>query len=86
MLHDGGRVHLRRVDEDYNPTDRGATTAYIRKHQAKGEIVTGLLYIDDEIPDLHGASDTADVPLSDLDFETLNPGSKALEEIQEAWN
>tara|TARA_B100000470_G_scaffold213339_1_gene193754 strand:+ start:51 stop:1103 length:1053 start_codon:yes stop_codon:yes gene_type:complete len=86
MLHDGGRVHLRKVDEDYDPTDRGATTAYIRKHQAKGEIVTGLLYIDDEIPDLHGASDTVDMPLSDLDFETLNPGSKALEEIQEAWS
>ena len=48
--------------------------------------MTGLLYIDDQIPDLHGASDTVDMPLSDLDFETLNPGSKALEEIQEAWS
>ena len=85
MLHDGGQVHLRYVDEDYDPTDRGKAVAYVRQHQAKGEIVTGLLYIDDKISDLHEANDTADTPLVELDFETLNPGSKALEEIQKAW-
>ena len=64
----------------------GKAAAYIREYQAHGEIVTGLLYIDDDAPDLHMLSDTSETPLRDLEFEVLNPGAKILEEIQGAWS
>ena len=85
-LHDGGQVQFRQVDGKYDPTDRGKAAAYIREYQAHGEIVTGLLYIDDDAPDLHMLSDTSETPLRDLEFEVLNPGAKILEEIQGAWS
>ena len=45
MMHDGSWVTLRKVAEDYDPTDRDRAYAYIRERQKAGEVVTGLLYI-----------------------------------------
>ena len=41
-------LRLRKLDEDYDPTDQLAAMTYLQERQAAGEIVTGLLYIDDE--------------------------------------
>lgn len=83
-LHDGSRILLRKTAAAYNPNDRGDAISYIRRHQEKGEIVTGLLYFDDEAQDLHALANTTDKALSELDYRELCPGNKALEEIFEA--
>ena len=44
VLHDGA-VRLRKLADDYDPTDRDRAYAYIRERQVAGEILTGLLYI-----------------------------------------
>ena len=53
-MHDGSVVRFRRVASDYDPRDRDAAYAYVRKHQARGEVVTGLLHIDESAADMHG--------------------------------
>ena len=45
MMHDGSWVRLRKVSEDYDPTDRDRSFTYIRERQEEGEVVTGLLYL-----------------------------------------
>ena len=50
--------------------------------RAKGLVVTGLLFIDENLPELHDISHTALTPLKDMDCAELNPGSAALEELQ----
>ena len=40
---------------------------FLQKHAAKGQIVTGLLYIDPEADDLHAHLNTVDTPLNTLD-------------------
>src|SRR6201996_7006171 len=52
-LHDGSTVRFRSVPNDYDPTDRERVTAYLQHHQDAGEIVTGLLYVNENVPDLH---------------------------------
>jgi len=84
-LHDGSRILLRKLSKDYSFTNRGAALDYIRSHQRKGEIVTGLLYIDESEPDLHGINHTTTAPLCSLDFETLCPGSQALATLQQRF-
>jgi 2-oxoglutarate ferredoxin oxidoreductase subunit beta len=81
-LHDGSRILLRKISEDYNVTNRGAAIDYLRAHQRKGEIVTGLLYIDESEPDMHGVSGTTNVPLSEVPYETLCPGRDDLAKLQ----
>ncbi len=84
-LHDGGRILLRKLTPDYEPTNRGNAISYIQRHQEKGEIVTGLLYLDEQAGDLHTISNTIDQPLNELSYDKLCPGADALEEIFEAY-
>ncbi len=84
-LHDGSRITLRKVDDDYDPFDPGAATAYIRAHQAQGEIVTGLLFLDENALDLHRTKNTTKTPLNALESSRLIPGAAVLEDLQKAW-
>ena len=42
VQHDGSILMLRKVDHDYDPTDRVGAMNYLQERQALGEIVTGL--------------------------------------------
>ena len=84
-MHDGSIVRFRQVGSDYDPRSRDAAYAYVRAHQAKGEVVTGLLYIDEGAPDMHGVSGTVERPLVDVPWEALCPGSAALSELMEEY-
>ena len=63
MLHDGGWVRLRKIAEDYDPTDRDRSYAFIRERQVAGEIATGLLYISPDSVEMHDQLETAATPL-----------------------
>jgi len=84
-LHDGSTVMLRAVPKDYDPTNRSAVEQCLREHQAKGVIVTGLLYLDVSIPDLHEMQQTSETPLVDIPYESLCPGERALAALQEEY-
>ena len=82
-LHDGSTILLKKVDPDYDPPRRNNALGYLENHRERGEIVTGLLFIDQNVPDLHIQSRTVTAPLKSLDYEQLNPGSEALAELQQ---
>jgi 2-oxoglutarate ferredoxin oxidoreductase subunit beta len=79
--HDGSVLRLRKLDEAYDPRDRIAAMNLIQQRQARGEVVTGLLYIDPDAGDLHGHLDTVATPLNKLDAAELSPGEAALHKI-----
>ena len=82
-LHDGSTILLKKVDPDFDPTRRNNALAYLEKHRGRGEIVTGLLFIDQNVPDMHAQSRTVGTSLKALDYENLNPGSAALTKLQQ---
>ena len=67
-----------------NPTDRNAAMRYMQEHQARGEVVTGLLYVDPLATDLHTALNTSAAPLNSLDADRLCPGAAALARLNAA--
>jgi len=79
--HDGSVLRLRKLHEGYDPTDRYAALSYMNAHHARGEVVTGLLYLDPVATDLHLSLNTSDTPLNALGAAQLCPGSRALEKI-----
>lgn len=85
MLHDGSWVRLRKVADDYDPTDRDRAYAYVREHQAKSEVITGLLYLSPESRDMHDQSDTIPMPLVDVPYEQLCPGNDELQKLQQRF-
>jgi 2-oxoglutarate ferredoxin oxidoreductase subunit beta len=54
---------------------------YLHEHAARGEVITGLLYIDPNSEDLHEHINTVDTPLNQLGAKDLCPGMPALEKI-----
>jgi len=81
-LHDGSIVTFRKVDEDYDATDRDKAYEHIRKHQAAGEISTGLLFIDPESKDMMEQNEAIEAPLYNQPYANLCPGSAELEKLQ----
>ena len=78
---DGSILRLRKVHKDYDPTDRIRAMNYIGQHQAKGEVVTGLLYVNADAQDLHRHLNTVEQPFNTLDARELCPGSMVLDQI-----
>jgi 2-oxoglutarate ferredoxin oxidoreductase subunit beta len=81
VQHDGTVLRLRKLHADHNVTDRTSALGYLQEHKARGEIVTGLLYVDPDPVDLHGHLKTIDRPLNSLGDAELIPGVDALERI-----
>ena len=79
--HDGSVMRLRKLSEDHDPTNRIKTMNYVQEHAAKGEVVTGLLFIDPSAVDMHEHLNTVATPLNQLSAKELCPGSKALDRI-----
>jgi 2-oxoglutarate/2-oxoacid ferredoxin oxidoreductase subunit beta len=79
--HDGKVLLLRKLHEDYEATDRVHAMNYLQTHQAQGELVTGLLYVDPEATDLHAALNTSAKPLNTLGADALCPGAPALAKL-----
>lgn len=82
LMHDGSTLHLRKVDADYDPTDRDKAYAHIRARAAAGEVATGLLYISTDSKDMIEQSEAVDAPVYNLPYDQLCPGSAELEKLQ----
>jgi 2-oxoglutarate ferredoxin oxidoreductase subunit beta len=79
--HDGSRLVLKKVAADYDPHDRHGAMNFLQQHASKGQVVTGLLYVDSAPEDLHHNFNTVAAPLNSLSEKELCPGSAALEKI-----
>jgi 2-oxoglutarate ferredoxin oxidoreductase subunit beta len=79
--HDGSKLALRKLAADYDINDRTAALGFLQHQAAKGQVVTGLLYVQSDSDDLHAHLATVDAPLNSLGAKELCPGSAALEKI-----
>ncbi len=79
--HDGSVLRLRKLHDGHDPSDRLAAMNHLAVHSARGEIVTGLLYVDVAADDLHAHLNTVDAPLMRLGERELCPGAAVLAAI-----
>ncbi len=79
--HDGSVLRLHKLDTHYNATDRIAAMNYIQRHASRGEVVTGLLYVDPAARDLHANLNTVSTPLNQLGAAELCPGADVLAKL-----
>jgi 2-oxoglutarate ferredoxin oxidoreductase subunit beta len=79
--HDGTKLVLRKLDADYDVHDRLAAMSFLQRHAAKGQVVTGLLYVEPDSEDLHAHLNTVDAPLNAIEATDLCPGSAVLDKI-----
>jgi 2-oxoglutarate ferredoxin oxidoreductase subunit beta len=81
VQHDGSVLLLRKLGTEYDPTDRIGAMNHLHERHALGEIVTGLLYVDEGAEELHRHLNTVETPLNQLEDSDLCPGSRLLEAL-----
>ena len=80
-MHDGSHLRLRKLHEDYDPTDRVHAVKSLMEAHAKGEVLTGVFYIDPQKPAFTDMLNLVDQPLATLPQERTRPAKKVLDEI-----
>lgn len=84
-LFDGSTIYLNKLSNNWDPTDRYSAINRIQEGKKKGEIVTGLLYINPESQELHKLLNTVDTPLNKLTEKDLYPGDGILDRINDTF-
>ena len=81
-LHDGSTIRLRKIGAGYDVHDRRAALNYLMERRHAGEIVTGLIYLEDTIrATCMTACRRWTFPLNQLGDADLVPGQAALDKI-----
>src|SRR3954453_11191622 len=82
--HAGELLRLRKLANDYDVHDRVQAMNFLQQHQSRGDIVTGLLYVDPAADDLHSYQNTVETPLNALGDAELCPGAAQLGRLNAA--
>ncbi|HZQ75122.1 MAG TPA: 2-oxoacid:ferredoxin oxidoreductase subunit beta [Burkholderiales bacterium] len=84
VQHDGSVIKLRKLGDEYDPSDKVSAMSHIAHAAEKGEVLTGLLYLKPDSQDLHAHLNTYSKPLNRLEAAELCPGAGMLEKINAA--
>src|SRR5882724_863823 len=82
-MHDGSRLRLRKLEEDYNPTDKIQAMTRLMQAHANGEVLTGVFYINPKAPTFLDMLNLTDQPLATLPESVVRPSREVLEQCME---
>jgi 2-oxoglutarate ferredoxin oxidoreductase subunit beta len=80
-LHDGSRLRLKKLEADYDPSDRARAMARLMASASGGDVLTGLLFLDPRAPDLNARLGLVEAPLATLPEDRVRPPRAVLDAI-----
>jgi 2-oxoglutarate ferredoxin oxidoreductase subunit beta len=82
-LHDGSHLRIRKLGRDFDPTNRLAALAAIEDAESKGEVLTGVLYVNTGKPTFLDLLNLPAEPIATLPESRVRPSRAVLEEVME---
>jgi 2-oxoglutarate ferredoxin oxidoreductase subunit beta len=82
-MHDGSHLRLHKLEESYDPTDKIQAVQRLMESHAKGEVLTGVFYINAKAPSFIDMLNVTDQPLATLPESVVRPGRDVLEKCME---
>ncbi|HEV7220607.1 MAG: 2-oxoacid:ferredoxin oxidoreductase subunit beta [Terriglobales bacterium] len=82
-MHDGSRLRLRKLEKDYDPTDRVKAMNRLNESHRGGEVLTGVFYVNTQAPSFVDMLNLTDQPLATLPESVVRPGREVLEQVME---
>jgi 2-oxoglutarate ferredoxin oxidoreductase subunit beta len=82
-MHDGSKVILKKLELDYDPTDRAEALRMLEEANAKQWLMTGLIYINPEQPSLMDIYNLTETPLNRLSNQRLRPARETMQAVNE---
>ncbi|NSW54030.1 MAG: 2-oxoacid:ferredoxin oxidoreductase subunit beta [Anaerolineae bacterium] len=81
QLHDKSSIRLKKLDKDYDPTNRWEAFKMLQEAEEKRLMVTGLIYLDPDPPLIFDRYNLVEEPLNRLPEERLRPSRESLEAL-----
>jgi len=85
QLHDGSILNLVKATPDHDPESRREAINALQTSREKGEILTGLIFIDADEQDFHSMMNLNVKPLNQLTQAELCPGAEQLQAFNQAF-
>jgi 2-oxoglutarate ferredoxin oxidoreductase subunit beta len=82
-MHDGSHMLLKKLSIDYDPTDKVEALRVLTEAHDKGEVVTGLFYVNTERESFIDLLNLVDEPLASLPESRVRPPKSVLDEVME---
>ena len=83
QMHDGSHLRIRKLHHDYDPTDRLSALGLLEEAEAKGEVLTGVLYVNPDKPTFLDLLNLSDEPVATLPQSKIRPSREILEAVME---
>ena len=83
QMHDGSTLRIRKLERNYDPTDPIGALVALDEAEKKGEVLTGVLYVNTNKPTFIELLNLADEPLATLPESKIRPPKSALDEVME---
>jgi 2-oxoglutarate ferredoxin oxidoreductase subunit beta len=79
-MHDGSTIVLKKLERDYDPTNRSSAMRLIEESHSESVLLTGLIYVDENRPTLTEIYELPkDRPLNRMTDKELRPAKKMIE-------
>ena len=82
-MHDGSRLRLRKLEEDYDPTNKVNAMKRLMEAHDNDEVLTGVLYVNTEAPSFLEMLNMTDHPLAMLPETAVRPRREVLDAVME---
>src|SRR6185436_14046942 len=80
-MHDGSRIVLKKLEEDYDPSDPLHALQRLHRATEAGQMLTGLVHLRPEKKNFIQMLNVVDEPLGQLPIERTRPPKEALDKI-----
>jgi 2-oxoglutarate ferredoxin oxidoreductase subunit beta len=83
-MHDGSHLRLRKLERNYDPTSKSAAMKLLMETDVNTELLTGLIYVNENQPDFISQLMLCDTPLAHLTESDVRPPREALDEVMQS--
>jgi 2-oxoglutarate ferredoxin oxidoreductase subunit beta len=83
QMHDGSHLRIRKLHREYDPTNRLTAASLLEESEAKGEVLTGVLYVNTSKPTFLEQLNLADEPIATLPQSKTRPSREVLDQVME---
>ena len=83
-MPDGSYIRLKKLDEDYDPTNLEEAYQLVRRAVQDDLYITGLIYVDPDQDTFHDIKDVHQTPLVELTDEQVRPSKEQFDEVMKS--
>jgi 2-oxoglutarate/2-oxoacid ferredoxin oxidoreductase subunit beta len=83
QMHDGSHLRIRKLGREFDPADRFKALQVLEETEARGEVLTGVLYLNTNKPTFLDLLNLTDQPVATLPESKVRPAKSVLDSVMD---